>query len=1078
MFCLLGIFGAKAQTEILDSGGDPTGLYYQLSNSTTLTISGNGDMPDMNVNYWPWNSARGTITTIIIQNGVSAIGGESFASCANLTSVTIPESVTSIKGYSFIQCTKLASITIPIGVTAIGQNAFGYCSGLTEITVMNPTTPPTIGVQDGILLSNITVNVPEGLKAAYQADPIWGTFGTIDDGTIDGAISITSRTPAEDADDVAIDAVVSVTFSDDITKVGISGLYIYTPEDMEVPINSVTATGKVLTIEHADFDYGTSYMVIIPVGYIDGYDKEIKWWFTTAADPNPSVTPPTVVADNGGPIYFTEAGKFEVVENLSSAKNIVVSGNWNDTQLSALQASIRNTSNIYNASNTALKKIDFSNAIFDEGDIQTMCKNCTALEEFIFPATEVTKSLNLSNFFNNCTSLTTITNLQNLKSISWLLNTFRNCSKLSEVHLGCTIPEGNAQQDTFKDAKQGIIVYFYESSGIKDENDLPYGWKDFTGVVWVFGEPEPNAPSIAITSPDNNTVVNTNEVKLTFTISNFVIGTDGSVVYNIGGGENYKEVTPQSSGDNYTVTIPGLTEGSNAITLGLLANGDEMPDIADKITIVYSTGSGEPTGPQEILLVTDITNSKELKGLYTDIINQFKNLFGATNNITVKDIADFPFDLSSYDQVWDIRALSEEEGLGGEAIGTAMAEAYVDFLEKGKNLFLMGEYPDYTLRNKALTDVIGLAGGGSDININGETNVLKAKSPFDANISGGEITFAWIGTSLSSGTGEFIATDEVKGRGGAILWDKNTLANAPNGVMIAVFDVNFMQSKEKFGDDDTFDANEQFLKNIFAKMSGKNPGDPEEPNNPGTGEYHTVNIEVAPGIGLYNLSAGNHQVEDGSHLQLQFLPEDGTATADNILFLVDGIETSFKDFGGSNYYSYILSPVNADHTILIAMKEYTVTLPEVEGATFDVGSGDHTVGYGEKFTFTLTLAEGIDPADVHVYANGTEVMPEALRATTLTYIIDKVIGPIVVSIDGAGEPTGNTGIAEGKVSIAVESGQLTVESAGQAVDVAVYTVQGKNVASVRALHGSKTINLQPGIYIVKAGSEVYKVSVY
>jgi len=243
--------------------------------------------------------------------------------------------------------------------------------------------------------------------------------------------------------------------------------------------------------------------------------------------------------------------------------------------------------------------------------------------------------------------------------------------------------------------------------------------------------------------------------------------------------------------------------------------------------------------------------------------------------------------------------------------------------------------------------------------------------------------------------------------------------------------------------------------------------------------YHTINLEVADGIEMYNLTAGNHQVEEGGHLHVQFLTEDRTLTTNDILFLIDGVETEFKELGENNYYSYILNPVAGDHTILVALKEYPVTLPETKGVTFDVGAGTHLVAYSDKFSFTMTLADGIDPAAIHVYANGQEIQPDALRLATLTYTIDKVITPITIVIEGAGEgTTGNADIATGDIQLRITNYELQIENTNsQAVDVAVYAVTGQSVVQLSALRGSKTISLRPGIYLVKAGSEVYKVSV-
>ena len=89
------------------------------------------------------------------------------------------------------------------------------------------------------------------------------------------------------------------------------------------------------------------------------------------------------------------------------------------------------------------------------------------------------------------------------------------------------------------------------------------------------------------------------------------------------------------------------------------------------------------------------------------------------------------------------------------------------------------------------------------------------------------------------------------------------------------------------------------------------------------------------------------------------------------------------------------------------------------------------------------------------------------------YVIPAVTGPINITIEGI-NPTGNGNIAGGKVSVAVENGELKVESA-HPVDVAVYSITGKSVVSLRALSGSRSIKLPGGIYVVKAGQTAAKV---
>ena len=98
-------------------------------------------MPNYNYpDYAPWYSQRSKIKKVVIEEGVTNIGGGVFRECSNLTSITIPNSVTSIGKGAFSGCSGLTSVTIPNSVTSIGSSAFEGCTGLTSITIPNSVT--------------------------------------------------------------------------------------------------------------------------------------------------------------------------------------------------------------------------------------------------------------------------------------------------------------------------------------------------------------------------------------------------------------------------------------------------------------------------------------------------------------------------------------------------------------------------------------------------------------------------------------------------------------------------------------------------------------------------------------------------------------------------------------------------------------------------------------------------------------------------------------------------------------------------------------------------------------------------
>jgi len=120
---LLSATSAFAQD--CDYSGTTGSLNWCLKDGT-LTISGQGAMPDYGTCQAPWFEYRLDIHSIVVETGVTSIGNYSFELFLSLTSITIPNSVTTIGDGAFSSCS-IASITIPNGLTSIGDGAFNTC---------------------------------------------------------------------------------------------------------------------------------------------------------------------------------------------------------------------------------------------------------------------------------------------------------------------------------------------------------------------------------------------------------------------------------------------------------------------------------------------------------------------------------------------------------------------------------------------------------------------------------------------------------------------------------------------------------------------------------------------------------------------------------------------------------------------------------------------------------------------------------------------------------------------------------------------------------------------------------------
>ncbi|MBR2047543.1 MAG: leucine-rich repeat protein [Oscillospiraceae bacterium] len=116
----------------------PTGLDWVLDSDGTLTISGEGEMLDLgDCNPIPWVSLRDQIRKVVVEEGVTSLGGNAFADCDNLEEVWLADSVTTIGPRVFYECINLTSIRMPVDLAFVGFNAFYRCIKLRSIDLGN-----------------------------------------------------------------------------------------------------------------------------------------------------------------------------------------------------------------------------------------------------------------------------------------------------------------------------------------------------------------------------------------------------------------------------------------------------------------------------------------------------------------------------------------------------------------------------------------------------------------------------------------------------------------------------------------------------------------------------------------------------------------------------------------------------------------------------------------------------------------------------------------------------------------------------------------------------------------------------
>lgn len=114
--------------------GDGNNLTWKLDSTGTLTISGEGEMPNLNAGSYPWNKNFSVnIRSVVIEDGVTTIGGDAFSYQEHLSEVTTPDSVITIKYSAFYYCTSLTKVNIGRGIETIEWWAFYGCDNLKDV---------------------------------------------------------------------------------------------------------------------------------------------------------------------------------------------------------------------------------------------------------------------------------------------------------------------------------------------------------------------------------------------------------------------------------------------------------------------------------------------------------------------------------------------------------------------------------------------------------------------------------------------------------------------------------------------------------------------------------------------------------------------------------------------------------------------------------------------------------------------------------------------------------------------------------------------------------------------------------
>ena len=412
---------AEAEFEYPTSGLCGENVEWVLDDVGTLTISGTGEMEyycamDVGVPLGgPWDPDA--VRSVVIEEGVTSVGGGAFANHKNLTSVTLPESITLIDYNAFSGCAALQSITIPKNVKEISY-AFGNCTNLKEIDVDtdNPyyysvggalvETEGNVLLQYPIGRSDKSYTVPEGIREigsafslceALECISLPASLEEYDRYDFTGCPNLT--TIEVSPDNLTFKSIDGVLLSKDGTQL----LQVPPAKD-----GAYTVPDGVTDIEYNAFHSSRLSEVTIPEG-IAKLDSFYQCKNLT------KVTLPSSLKKIEGWSCFGKCTSLETIELPEGLESVDGFDECTSLTKVTFPESIRKIAGFGKC--TALKELTFPEGPTEIGGFF----GCTALTSVTFP-----KSAEKISGFEGCTSLSSVTIQEGTKK----LEAFRNCTGL------------------------------------------------------------------------------------------------------------------------------------------------------------------------------------------------------------------------------------------------------------------------------------------------------------------------------------------------------------------------------------------------------------------------------------------------------------------------------------------------------------------------------------------------------------------------------------------------------------------------------------------------------------------------
>lgn len=350
-----------------------------------------------------------SIKTVLVPNGVTAIGGSAFKECASLTSFDIPDSATMIGNSAFEGCTSLTSIEIPNSVTVIGSSAFKECASLTSIDIPDSVTEIGYYSFSGCT-SILTVNMSDNVKKI-------GGYAFENCSSLASVNVSCSITKIEMGTFIECESLKSIEIPYGVTKIGESAFKkCYSLSSVEIP-------NSVITIEKEAFICCSSLASLVIPNSVKIIGESVFYDCTSLES--------IVLSES---ITKIESFTFERCKSLKSIdmpKSVLKIGEFSFFDCNSLVS------------------INIPSGVVEIGR-SSFCR-CSMLKSVVIPnnITEIKE-----NTFMGCTSLESVKMSEGIRAIG--ISAFGGCTSLTSIDIPNSVQE--IEEGAFEHCTSAISI--------------------------------------------------------------------------------------------------------------------------------------------------------------------------------------------------------------------------------------------------------------------------------------------------------------------------------------------------------------------------------------------------------------------------------------------------------------------------------------------------------------------------------------------------------------------------------------------------------------------------------------------